>query len=43
MTERQTKALQSPCARADQTLRHRFWERLCVDGRWLSTIITVNK
>ena len=32
-----------PCARADETLAPKFWRRLFVEGRWLSSIVTVNK
>ncbi len=36
-------AFQSPCARADDTLAPKFWRKLFVDSRWLSSIVTVNK
>lgn len=32
-----------PCAEAQDTMNPQFWERMMVDGRWLSTIVTVNK
>lgn len=43
MNERCAIALQRPCARADDTLGRHFWRRVCVDGRFLSTIVTINK
>ena len=36
-------AYRSPCARAQETTLPRFWRRLFVEGRWLSSIVTVNK
>lgn len=32
-----------PCAEAQETMQGKFWERMLSDGRWLSTIVTVNK
>lgn len=43
MDERQKIALLEPCARAEETLNPKFWQRLCIAGRWFSSIITVNK
>jgi hypothetical protein len=43
MNERCTIALARPCARANETLGRHFWRRLVVDGRFLSTIVTINK
>ncbi len=43
MNDRCHIAQQFPCAFAPDTLHARFWRRLCIDGRWLSSIVTVNK
>jgi hypothetical protein len=43
MNERCATAHADPIARADSTLNPKFWKRMCVDGRWLSTIVTLNK
>ena len=43
MNDRCVVAFRSPCAKGPETLQPKFWERMCVDGRWLSTIVTVNK
>lgn len=43
MTDRCVVALQHPLARADQGMHERYWRRLCVEGRWLSSIVTINK
>lgn len=41
--ERCETALLYPCARANETVHRRYWRRVCADGRWLSTIVTINK
>lgn len=43
MNERCSIAFADPLARADQTMDPKFWRRVCVDGRFLSTIVTLNK
>jgi hypothetical protein len=43
VSDRQAVAFSFPCAAAQETLDQKFWERMCVDGRWLSTIVTINK
>ncbi len=43
MDERQLIAFNSPCSKAQETVAEKFWRRMCVDGRWLSTIVTLNK
>jgi hypothetical protein len=43
MNDRCAVALKSPCSEAQETMEPKFWERMCVDGRWLSTIVTINK
>lgn len=43
MDERCAIALADPLARADQTMQAKFWRRLCVDGHFLSSIVTLNK
>lgn len=43
MNERCQVAISNPIARADSGAAPMFWRRLVVDGRWLSSIVTVNK
>lgn len=43
MNERCEIALKYPLARADGAMARRHWRRLCVEGRWLSSIVTLNK
>lgn len=43
MNDRQLLAIEYPCARADDTLDRRFHRMLTEQGRWVSTIVTVNK
>jgi hypothetical protein len=43
MNERCAVALANPLARADESMDRKFWQRQCVDGRFLSTIVTLNK
>jgi hypothetical protein len=43
MNDRQEIAFRFPCAEAQETVDPKFWRRECVDGRWLSTIVTINK
>lgn len=43
MNERCGIALAYPLARADKAMDRLHWRRLCVEGRWLSSIVTLNK
>jgi hypothetical protein len=43
MNRRCEVAFENPCALAQDTVDAKFWERICVNGRWLSSIVTVNK
>jgi hypothetical protein len=43
MNDRCAVAFNNPCAEAQDTVNPAFWERVLVDGRWLSTIVTINK
>lgn len=42
MNDRQLKAYRFPVARADGSAE-RYWARLSREGRWLSTVVTLNK
>lgn len=43
MNDRQLAAYRFPLSRADGALDRRYWRRICCEGRWLSTMLTVNK
>lgn len=43
MFDRQSIALENPCALAKDTLNPIFHATICVNGQFLSTILTVNK
>ena len=43
MTERQLLALNAPCFRAHESMKPDFVRFTVVMGRWVSTILTLNK
>lgn len=42
MNKRCEIAFRNPLARADMSVEE-FYARICVENRWLSTIVTINK